>query len=77
MATTLEEAGISERRLTQRVEQVDDVETVLLDESSAHDLIILGEDDPGILKWLVGPTTERVAERTLSPVLVVQRSLEE
>lgn len=76
MTTTLEEAGISKQRLTQRVEPADDVETVLLDASSEHDLIVLGEDDPGIMQWLFGTTTERVAEQTLSPVLVVQRSFE-
>lgn len=76
MTTTLEEAGIPKQRLTQRVEPAGDVETVLLDASSEHDLIVLGEDDPGIMQWLFGTATERVAEQTLSPVLVVQRSFE-
>lgn len=77
MATTLEEAGIAEERFTERVEQGEDVETVVVDASAEHDLIVLGEDDPSILQWLFESTTERVAEETLCPVLVVQRPLEE
>lgn len=76
MTTTLEKAGIPEQRVSEYVKQADDVETVLLDASAEHDLIILGEDDPGILNWLFGSTPERVADQSLSPVLVVQRSLE-
>lgn len=77
MATTLAEAGIPDQRITRVVERGDDVETVLLDASDEHDLVVLGEDDPGVLQWLFRSTTERVAERTLSPVLVVQRPLQE
>lgn len=75
MATALEEAGVSGRRIERVVERADDVETVLLETSSEYDLIVLGEEDPGILSWVFDTTPERVAEATLSPVLVVHGAL--
>ncbi|MEF8778562.1 MAG: universal stress protein [Natronomonas sp.] len=77
MITTLEEAGIAKQRITLGSGTVEDVESMLLETSSEHDLVILGEDDPGILETIFGTTTEQVAEQTLSPVLVVQQSLDE
>jgi nucleotide-binding universal stress UspA family protein len=76
LATTLREAGIPEERIDRVTEPIGDSESVLLDASDEHDLVVLGEDLPGILPRIFGDTSERVAERTLAPVLVVQQPLE-
>ncbi|KPN29492.1 hypothetical protein SY89_00205 [Halolamina pelagica] len=76
METALQEAGITDDRITvdsrEAVSIGDAVETI----SEEQDLVILGEDDPSILNVVWEPTPERVAERTLAPVLVVQRPFE-
>jgi nucleotide-binding universal stress UspA family protein len=77
MRTALQEAGIPAHRIEERTESAQDIETVLLDASSDYDLVVLGETDPSVLTWLFGSTAKRVADQTLSPVLVVQRPLAE
>ncbi|MFA9518146.1 universal stress protein [Halopenitus sp. H-Gu1] len=77
IATTLEEAGISDQRISQVTERTADPETTILDRADRQDLFILGEDDPSFLNWIFGEMSERIAERTLAPVLVVQRPFEE
>jgi hypothetical protein len=44
--------------------------------ASEQALIVLGKDDPSIMQGLFGTTTEGVAEKTLSSVLVFQLSFE-
>lgn len=77
METTLQEAGISDRRIA-----VADDEEVSIDDaieriSESYDLVVLGEDDPGLMDFLWRPTAEEVAERSLAPVLVAQRAFDE
>lgn len=73
LSTTLEEAGISAQRISQVVERTDDPEATIVDRAEAHDVVILGADEPSILNWIFGEMSEEVAEQTLSPVLVVQQ----
>lgn len=77
METALQEAGIPEDRLT-----VASDDSISLDDAIAtiredYDLAVLGEDDPGIFEYVFESATEQVAERTLAPVLVVQRPFDE
>lgn len=76
ISTTLEEAGITDRRISQAVDRTDDPETTILERAEDTDLIILGEDEPSILTWILGEMSEQIAEQTLAPVLVVQQSFE-
>lgn len=76
MTTTLEEAGISSDRITRRVEPTTDPITTLADVSAEHDLIIFTESDPSILDRIVGSVSDRLSEKTLTPLLVVQQPLE-
>lgn len=73
LATTLEEAGISAQRISLAVERTDNPEATIVDRAEAHDVVILGADEPSILNWIFGEMSEEVAEQTLSPVLVVQQ----
>lgn len=76
ICTTLEEAGISDQRISTVVERTADPETTILDCADQHDLVILGEDDPSILDWIFGEMPERITEQTLVPVLVVHHPFE-
>lgn len=76
VSTTLEEAGVAPERISQVVEPATDPETTIIDRASDHDLIIIGEDEPSILNWIFGEMSERIAEETLAPVLVVQHPFE-
>lgn len=62
---------------TQRVDPTGDPVTTLPDSSPDHDLIVLSEAGPSILDRFVGSVSDRVSEKTLSPLLVVQQSLQE
>jgi nucleotide-binding universal stress UspA family protein len=76
VANALEEAGIDAERISRNVELTGDPEALLVEASKDHDLVVFGQDDSGVLDWLFRGTTERVADETLVPVLVVQRPLE-
>jgi len=76
VANALEEAGIDAERISRTVELTGDPETLLVEASTDHDLVVFGQDDSGVLDWLFRGTTERVSDETLVPVLVVQRPLE-
>ncbi|MFW5959339.1 MAG: universal stress protein [Natronomonas sp.] len=73
LSTTLEEAGISAQRISRVVERTDDPEATMVDCAEAHDVVILGADEPSILNWIFGAMSEKITEQTLSPVLVVQQ----
>ncbi|MEF8827463.1 MAG: universal stress protein [Haloarcula sp.] len=73
LSTTLEEAGISAQRISRVVERTDNPEATMVDRAEAHDVVILGADEPSILNWIFGDMPEEVAEQTLAPVLVVQQ----
>lgn len=73
VSMTLEEAGISAQRISRVVERTDNPEATIVDRAEAHDVVILGADEPSILNWIFGDMSEKVAEQTLSPVLVVQQ----
>jgi nucleotide-binding universal stress UspA family protein len=76
VANALEEAGIDAERISRNVELTGDPEALLVEASKDHDLVVFGQDDSGVLDWLFRGTTERVADETLVPVLVVQRPRE-
>ncbi|ELZ84622.1 universal stress protein [Haloferax elongans ATCC BAA-1513] len=48
----------------------------IVDAADHHDVIVMGEEEPTLRGRLFGETSERVAERTLSPVLVVRNPTE-
>ncbi len=73
VSTTLEDAGISAQRISRVVERTDDPEATIVNRAEAHDVVILGVDEPSILNWIFDDMTEEVAEQTLAPVLVVQQ----
>ena len=44
--------------------------------ADTHDVVVMGESEPTIRGWLFGETSERIAEQTVGPVLVVRRPLD-
>lgn len=70
-------------RLGVRSDQLSRVVTVapnplqaLVEAADTHDVVVMGEEEPTIRGRLFGETSERVAEQTVGPVLVVRRPLD-
>lgn len=76
ISTALDAAGIAPHRVSQVVERTGEREAAIIDHAEGHDLLVIGDEEPGILDWLFGETSGRIAERTLAPVLVVQPPFE-
>lgn len=69
----LEESGVDPSHITATIEQVDRPLNALLDRARAHDLLVVGEDEPTLSDRIFGDTSERLAKQTAVPALVVRR----
>lgn len=69
----LEAAGVDPENLHRQVEETDEPLYGLIELANEHDLLVMGEDRPKITDKLFGETSERVADRSVVPVLVVRR----
>jgi hypothetical protein len=77
LARKLVERGVDGDAVTRRVDVTD---TPIHDVSALageFDLVVLGESEPELLDRVFGDRTERVAEESLTPTLVVRRLVEE
>ncbi len=73
VASALEEAGIESRRVSTTIERPDEPLEALVAAANEHDLLVIGEDEPTLTDRLFGETSERIAERTTVPIVVVRR----
>lgn len=73
VVSALGDAGIESQRVTTTIERADEPLAALADAADEHDLLVIGEGEPTLADRLFGDTSERIAERTAVPVVVVRR----
>jgi hypothetical protein len=76
VAAALVDRGVDAARITKRVETTATPVRDVIDLAGAFDLVVVGESEPELLDRVFGDLTERVAEESLSPTLVVRRLVE-
>ncbi|KTG26888.1 universal stress protein [Haloferax profundi] len=67
--------GIRSDQLSRVVAVAEKPLQALIEAAYDHDVVIMGEEEPTIRGRLFGETSDRVAEQTVGPVLVVRRPL--
>lgn len=73
-ADLIEAEGLSRDRITEEVVVSDTpVKSLVTRADEDFDLVIIGETEPTLRERIVGETPQRIAERSLEPVLVVRR----
>ena len=65
--------GVDADRLATRVERDGDVQDAIVGAADEYDAVVMGESDPSLVTYVFGLPADKVAERFLGPVLVVQR----
>lgn len=45
----------------------------MLDATEDHDAVVMNDPDPTVAEWVLGTLPERMARRTVSPVIIVRR----
>lgn len=75
-AKRLAAAGVPADRITSETVAADGPVAAITDRADTHDAVVMGESDPSLRSAVFGETADRVADRTLGPVLVV-RSIDE
>ena len=70
---TLVENGVDSDRLLESVVVDDDPLGTIAQIADDHDFVVVGESRPSIRDRLFGDPSERIATRTVSPVLIVRR----
>lgn len=68
-ATTLRERGL---RVTETVEVAATPVEVIADAADVHDAVVMGEGEPSLRSFVFGEKADRVADRSLGPVIVVR-----
>ncbi|KAB1189917.1 universal stress protein [Haloferax sp. MBLA0076] len=68
--------GIRSDQLSRVVAVAENPLQALIEASHDHDVVVMGEEEPTIRGRLFGETSDRVAEQTVGPVLVVRRPLD-
>lgn len=76
MVERLADGGVEESRIDSRIVSGGDPADVIAEAAEAHDVVVMGETDPTVVTYFFGMPAEKVAERFLGPVLVVQREAE-
>lgn len=73
----LVEYGVPETDINMTVDRTDNVLESLIDMANDHDVVVMGEDEPGIMDRIFSGTSDKVAKRSLVPVIVVRRPPDE
>lgn len=68
--------GVRSDQLSRVVAVAQNPLQALIEAANTHDVVVMGEEEPTIRGRLFGETSERVAEQTVGPVLVVRRPLD-
>ena len=72
-AETLVENGVDPDRLLESVVVDDAPFETIVEVADDHDFVVVGESKPSIQDRIFGDPSERIATRTVSPVLIVRR----
>ena len=73
VADRLADAGVPGEIVDVQTADEADPLDALVDRADDYDAVVVGETDPSVVTFLFGMRTRQVADRFLSPVLVVQR----
>ncbi|KTG07918.1 hypothetical protein AUR64_01395 [Haloprofundus marisrubri] len=73
VTATIIDGGVSPEQLSAAVVATDDPVSDTADVAADHDVVVMGERAPSLRSLVFGEETERVADRSLGPVLVVRR----
>lgn len=65
-------AGVPDDRLTREVVIRDGPLAAIIEAATDHDAVVVGESEPDLATFVFGELSERVADRSLAPVLVVK-----
>lgn len=74
LAGQLVDGGIPAANIRQLVEQEADPIQVISEAALEADIVIMGESEPSLRSLVFGEASERIAARSLGPVIVVRRS---
>ena len=69
----LVDLDVDASRIESRVLTDDDAVSAVLDEARGHDLLVLGESEPGVPDLLFGTFSERVTSEVEKPVFILRR----
>jgi nucleotide-binding universal stress UspA family protein len=70
----LREAGVPDTAIAHEVVVDDAPVLTIADAATDHDLVVMGERAPSLRTFLFGEDAERIADRSLGPVVVVRRA---
>lgn len=70
----LREAGVPEAAITQEIVVSDAPVLTIAEAATDHDLVVIGERAPSLRTLVFGEDAERIADRSLGPVVVVRRA---
>ncbi|WP_080506135.1 universal stress protein [Halorubrum sp. BV1] len=70
----LVERGVDADAIETVVEDADVPIDAIASRAASHDAVVMGETDPSVTTFVFGMPSEKVADRFLGPVLVVQRA---
>ncbi|WP_224448208.1 universal stress protein [Haloprofundus salilacus] len=70
---TLLDGGVSSDRISAAVVATDDPISDTADVAADHDAVVMGERTPSLRSFVFGEESDRVADRSLGPVVVVRR----
>jgi nucleotide-binding universal stress UspA family protein len=73
MVNRLEDRGMDTSRIETRVERDRAAFDAIVEAAGAFDIVVMGESDSSLATFVFGMPTDKVADRFLGPVLVVQR----
>lgn len=72
VADSLVDTGIPRESVLTTVEVTDDPLAGIVSTAEDHDVVIMGETEPSIASFVFGEFSERIATRSLIPILVVR-----
>ncbi|WP_424009251.1 universal stress protein [Haloferax denitrificans] len=76
VANELAVLGVSREHISRVVVVAQNPLGALIEGAADHDVVVMGEEKPTLRGRLFGETSDRVAEQTVGPVLVVRRPLD-
>ncbi len=68
----LRDHGVEPDRITTRSQQSAQPIETIIETATDFDAVVMGETDAGFSRWLFGASSDRVADRSVGPVLVVR-----
>ncbi|MFQ3295118.1 MAG: hypothetical protein ACI9PP_000682 [Halobacteriales archaeon] len=69
----LVDLGVADHRIETRMETSEDPLDAIVGTAEGFDAVVMGESDPSLATFVFGMRAEKVADRFLGPVLIVER----